>query len=131
MSDFSTIFIAADCLVLPEQARGLHFQSKDMPDHETESACIGGDIEADGLFVRHDGLCNPWLSGWARLGAYLGAEEVVVRFERGYLVEAIAGRSLPAGEASAAHAPNRWGPRESLAVPAEALPGAGCLARGD
>lgn len=108
MSDFSTIKVDADFSLLPPDARGRSYQSKDLPDHETDTACIDGDIQSNGLFVRHDGLWNPSLTGWIRLIAEFGPYEFSLRFQGGRAVEVIPGRRLPTGAVRACESSNDW-----------------------
>lgn len=70
MGDFSTVDIDSGCGLFPRWAwrdRFQCFQSKDFPEHESETACIDGTIRSDGLFVRHDGRWNSELNGWVRM----------------------------------------------------------------
>ena len=91
MSDFSSIDISPDFALLPTKARHAnYFQSKDLPDDPAYGACIGGEVEADGRFVRTDcGIrrFNPDLNGWIGLRAALTGVELIARLEAGKVVE--------------------------------------------
>ena len=71
MSDFSSIDISPDFALLPADAKHAgYFQCKDLPDDPAYGACIGGEVEADGRFVRTDSgvrQLNPNLNGWIGL----------------------------------------------------------------
>lgn len=91
MSDFSSVFVDPGCALFPRHAWGQWFQSKDFPDHETETACIGGTVRSDGLFIRNDDRCNPSLAGWIGMRSCIGAPDMFlcIRFSRGKVVEAL------------------------------------------
>lgn len=108
MSDFSTISFHSDFPLIPPFARQTCYQSKDLPEHETMTACIGGDVHANGLFERDDGLWNPSLNGWIRLIAQFGHNEFSLRFQDGRAVEVITGRDPPEGAIYAYESPNDW-----------------------
>lgn len=118
MSDFSTIEIAPDCSIFPVAARsGESFQSKDMPDDDELSCCIGGVIDATGLFVRTDSrgrFWNPKLNGWIHLLGWNSGIELVCRFAEGRAVEVRDGYAVGIEDGSglpgAYWSPNDWVP---------------------
>ena len=91
MSDFSSIGISPDFKLLPTTAKHAgYFQCKDLPDDPAYGACIGGEIEVNGQFVRTDSgvrRVNPNLSGWIGLRAAFANVELVARLEAGKVVE--------------------------------------------
>lgn len=108
MGDFSTVRVRPGQTLLLEAAWGQSFQTKDLPDHETEVACIDGEIMADGTFVRSDGRWNPELNGWVELCARSRNDDCYVRFEAGRAVEC---RTDEAPNASMAwDSPKVWKP---------------------
>lgn len=108
MSDFSTISFDKDFAMMPQEARYTWYQSKDMPEHESESACIDGNVLVNGLFVRSDSKWNPSLHGWIRLIAEFGSYKFVARFERGYIVEVLSNVILPSKTEWADDSQNDW-----------------------
>jgi len=74
MSDFSTVSVDAGCGLFPRSSWDEYFQSKDFPEHESQTACIDGTIRSDGLFVRYDGRWNPMLNGWVQLRSSFGPD---------------------------------------------------------
>lgn len=91
MSDFSSINIPPDFALLPAKARNAgYFQSKDLPDDPAYGACIGGEVEADGQFVRTDSnvrRINPNLNGWIGLTGVFAKVDLIARLEAGKIVE--------------------------------------------
>lgn len=91
MSDFSSIEISPDCELFPARVRaGGWFQSKDLPEDGEYVACVDGEIDGTGLFVRVDNrgrFWNPKLNGWIHLLGSLSRQEVVCRFADGRVVE--------------------------------------------
>lgn len=91
MSDFSSIDISPDFALLPAHAKHAgYFQSKDLLDDPAYGACIDGEVEADGRFVRTDSgvrQFNSNLNGWIGLrGAYANVE-LIARLDAGKVVE--------------------------------------------
>lgn len=90
MSDVSTVTVDAGCAAFPKSAWDRHFQTKNLPEHESETACINGTIRSDGMFIRHDDLWNPSLHGWIGMRSEMGSEMFLcVRFASGKAVEVI------------------------------------------
>lgn len=91
MSDFSSIDISPNFVLLPATARHAgYFQSKDLPDDPAYGACIDGEVEADGQFVRTDSgarSINPNLNGWIGLTGVSAKVELIARLEAGKVVE--------------------------------------------
>lgn len=91
MSDFSSIDISPEFELLPAKGRhASYFQCKDLPDDPAYGACIGGEVEADGRFVRTDSgvrRFNPDLNGWIGLTAVFADVELIARLEAGKVVE--------------------------------------------
>jgi hypothetical protein len=91
MSDFSSIGISPHFSLLPEKAKHVGcFQSKDLPDDPTYGACIDGEIDTDGRFIRTDSsmrTINPNLDGWIRLVAARGNLKLIARLKDGVVVE--------------------------------------------
>lgn len=113
MGDFSSIGISRDFALLPAKAKhASYFQCKDLPDDPARSACIDGEIEADGQFVRTDvghRQVNPDLNGWIGLRAAHTGIELIARLEAGKVVE----MREAAGEEIDDHSPLRgayWSP---------------------
>lgn len=108
MSDISTISFHIDFPLIPQEARRYTYQSKDLPDHETDTTYINGTFRADGLFVREDGLWNPSLNGWLRLIAEFGPYEFSLHLIGGRAKEVIVGRKLPDGGEMADGSDSLW-----------------------
>lgn len=108
MSDFSTISFSSSFPLLDGTLRAQWYQTKDLPEHETESACIDGEVQADGRFVRSDGKWNVGLNGWVRLIGQFTDDRLAGRFQNGYLVEVLDNLKLSQQTHWAWNSPSRW-----------------------
>lgn len=112
MGDFSTVSVDVGCGVFPRAIWGSNFQTKHLPDHEIETACISGTIRSDGVFVRHDNRWNPSMNGWIEMRSGWGQDQFFcVRFANGKVVE-VTEREMPFtfNEPMAWESENDWHP---------------------